>query len=149
MEKQMTVEEFVQTFPILRQRKLADAVGVHFNAVNRWINGHFTPTPYSAKKMTSVIHKLANQILSIEIEDMNILSKPQYPEKEQLTIEEFFERFPILKQKNMCELMGIDYRRINSYARGETCPKEYTVQKFNSELQKIATQLQNTTIIRG
>ncbi|HEY9621604.1 MAG TPA: helix-turn-helix transcriptional regulator [Crinalium sp.] len=43
----------------LSQEKFADELGVTFATINRWENGHATPSPLALKQITTLLHHLS------------------------------------------------------------------------------------------
>jgi DNA-binding transcriptional regulator YiaG len=43
----------------LSQEKFADALGMTFASINRWENGHATPSPLALKQIDTLLHQLS------------------------------------------------------------------------------------------
>jgi putative transcriptional regulator len=43
----------------LSQEKFADALGMTFATINRWENGHATPSPLALRQIATLLHHLA------------------------------------------------------------------------------------------
>lgn len=67
-------------------------------------------------------------------------------EKILMTMKEFLEKYPILKQTELAKRIGLSYSMVAAYKNENRMPSEYTLIKMNRELQKLVKELENIEI---
>jgi transcriptional regulator with XRE-family HTH domain len=70
----------------------------------------------------------------------------KHEEIELLSIQEFFNRFPVFKLSEIAKLAKLSATSVTYYKTGDRSPSEYTLKQLNKAIQKIAKDLENVEI---